>query len=370
MRGRQAGRWLLRFGRAVVLTLVVVVVLSVAVVKARNWRVDRAIDRFQAAPSQKRANELIKLIAGRAVTRGQGQRILALLLRPQVITRAAYPAGQPAKVSITRRWDIEIPQGEVLLQQFVWTGGRWIDAGGDRHRRLPPILDGWVQPLEPGTYHAQIHTECRIKLPARRSTLWDRLNAQLPSRLSRLLGWPRSRPQMGREVSYECGFMTPFDINIAEEGQAQRLELLAGPEVDELMRGAVTVKTSAGRRGYRGPTIIVIRPLPIAVAFELSLRLADGRELPAGAGRQPQRIRFLPAGDYGWDYVVDVGCFGLEEPGEYKGTLILKPDPDYAYEDPAIKSIWNKTLEFPISFRVYLRPQVQGREQGYYNGLP
>ena len=40
-------------------------------------------------------------------------------------------------------------------------------------------------------------------------------------------------------------------------------------------------------------------------------------------------------------------------PMSITGTLVLRPDPDYAYEDPAIKSIWNGTLEFPISSSVY-----------------
>jgi hypothetical protein len=53
--------------------------------------------------------------------------------------------------------------------------------------------------------------------------------------------------------------------------------------------------------------------------------------------------------------LVDAGCFGLQEPGDYAGTLVLSPDPNYAYEDPAIKAIWNGTLEFPISFSVYHR---------------
>ena len=96
--------------------------------------------------------------------------------------------------------------------------------------------------------------------------------------------------------------------------------------------------------------------LPVAAAFELSLRLPDGRELPWGDGRQPQHIR-LRSGDYG-QFVVDVGCFGLTEPGDYAGTLVLRPDPDYAYEDPAIKAIWNGTLEFPISFSVYVKTRT------------
>ncbi len=51
--------------------------------------------------------------------------------------------------------------------------------------------------------------------------------------------------------------------------------------------------------------------------------------------------------------------FGIEEPGDYSATLILRPDPKYAYEDPAIKTLWNGTLEFPISFFVYVRTRVE-----------
>lgn len=141
---------------------------------------------------------------------------------------------------------------------------------------------------------------------------------------------------------------------------------MADPQTDDRMRAAIATETSerhgvygtaAGRRGHRGSMSVTFKTLPAAAAFELSLRLADGRELPTGSKRQPQHFR-LRAGDFG-GFVVDVGSFGLTESGEYVGTLVLKPDPDYAYEDPAIKSIWNGTLEVPISFAVYMRTRTE-----------
>jgi hypothetical protein len=43
----------------------------------------------------------------------------------------------------------------------------------------------------------------------------------------------------------------------------------------------------------------------------------------------------------------------LEEPGEYSGTIVLRPDLEAAYKDPGIKSIWKGELRFPISFTIW-----------------
>ncbi len=37
-------------------------------------------------------------------------------------------------------------------------------------------------------------------------------------------------------------------------------------------------------------------------------------------------------------------------PGKHRGMIRLIPDPDAAYEDPQIESIWGGTLEFPLDF--------------------
>ncbi len=322
--------------------------------------VEVAIHGFASNPSQAGTDKLIALLDKRRPTRGQGARILKLLLQPEVTTRGAYAAGQPANVSVGRRWHIEVPQGRIVLEQFLWVAGRPMDACRESMNRSlssPKILDAQVRPLEPGTYQAQIRAECRIMHPVdhpTRPTLWDRPHAQLQRRFPALF---RPRPWVSDELTYECRFATPFDLNIVEKNRAERLELIADPQTDQTMRAAIAAvpsklrgsyETVAGRHGYRGSPQVMFKNPPVAVAFELSLRLPDGRELPTGSKRQPQHFR-LRAGDFG-GFVVDVGSFGLTEPDEYVGTLVLKPDPDYAYEDPAIKSIWNGTLEVPISF--------------------
>jgi len=366
MQHGQSGRWLLRLVLGIAVAAVLLLTWTAAVLEIRHGRVERAMARFRSAPNGEHTQTLIELLANRAVPREQGERILTLLLRPEVTTRPAYPAGRPAKMSVRRPLHIEMPQGRIVFEQYVWAAGERIDASRESTNRLfgfPQIFNAWLQPLEPGTYHAELRTECSIRHPPPRPSLWDRLYTQLRGRL---LGRPVLRSRTNSEPSYECRFTVPFDVNLVTPDQAERLELVTDPQTDQTMRAAIGAETSeqhgvyataAGRRGYRGSMSITFKRLPVATACELSLRLPDGRELPSGPGRQPQRIR-LRAGDYG-RFVVDVGSFGLEEPGEYAGTLVLKPDPDYAYEDPAIKAIWDNTLEFPISFSVYVRTRTQ-----------
>lgn len=363
---RQVGRWLLRLVFGSALALAVLLACGLLVLKVHDWRVEHAMARFRAAPSSQHAARLTRLLAERAVTPEQGARILTLLLWPKIVTRTAYPVGQSVGISVERPFSLSIAGYRIEFQEQIWGAERLMDTSGQFTSTLhdgPEILTAWTRPAEPGIYHAQIHTRCRIiNIAAKKLTLWDRLSMGLRKRLGRP---PAMRAPASGGPTYECQFTVPFDLNIVEKDRAEQLELIVDPQTDKIMRAAIATETSdrhgvygtpAGRRGHRGSTSIAFKTLPIAAAFELSLRLADGRELPAGADRQPQRIR-IRAGKSG-AFVVNVGSFGLTEPGEYSGTLVLRSDPNYAYEDPAIKSIWNGTLEFPISFVVYVRTQT------------
>jgi hypothetical protein len=366
MRNRQGGRWLWRFFLGSALALTVVLACGLGVQKMHDWRVERATGRYRAAPSAERAARLTLWLAEGAVTPEQGTRILTALLRPTIGTRAAYPVGQSVSISVERPFPITIPGSRIEFQEHVWGDGRLMDSSWLSRSTLygfPEILNAWTQPTEPGVYRARIRTTCKvISTAGRKFTLWDRLSIRLRSLLGRP---PAARAPASSPMTYECRFFVPFDLNVVEKNQAEQLELLADPQTDKIMRATIATETSdrhgayetaAGRRGHRGSASVTFKTLPIAAAFELSLRLADGRELPAGPRRQPQRIR-VRAGKSGI-FVVNVGDFGITEPGNYAGTLVLRPDPNYAYEDPAVKSIWNGTLEFPIAFMVYVRNQT------------
>lgn len=81
----------------------------------RSWRVERAISRFEARPSQARANVLVDLLKTHAASDDQGKRALALLLRPNVVTRESYPTGQIAMVSLEQPFVLEF--GKVFWQE-------------------------------------------------------------------------------------------------------------------------------------------------------------------------------------------------------------------------------------------------------------
>ncbi|MCL5282530.1 MAG: hypothetical protein M1376_21795 [Planctomycetes bacterium] len=368
MRNRQVARWLGRLFLGITLALTLLLACGVGVQKMHDGRIERAIDRYRAAPSAQGAARLTQWLAESSVTQEQGTRILTALLSPTIVTRAAYPVGQSVGISVERPFPITIRGYRIEFQEHIWGDGRLMDSSWQSRSTLygfPEILTAWTEPAEPGVYHARIRTTCKITSTAgRRFTLWERLSLSL----RKLLGRPPAVRGLATSPSttYECRFMAPFDLHIVEKDRAERLELVADPETDKIMRAAIAAESSdrhgaygtpAGRRGHYGSTNLTFKTLPTAGAFELSLRLTDGRELPAGPNRQPQRIR-IRAGKSGV-FVVNVGNFGITEPGEYAGTLVLRSDPNYAYEDPAIKSIWNGTLEFPMSFFVHVQTQTE-----------
>lgn len=367
MRNKRIGRRLWRFVGRSVLTLAVLLACGLLVLKVHDWRVERAMARFRAAPSPPHAAKLTRLLAEHAVTPEQGECILRLLLQPKIVTRAAYAVGQPVCISVERPSPLTGTGTRIEFREEAWAGGRPMRRGEpstDTPDNLPELFLARGLPAEPGVYHGEIRTTCKtINTPIRKPTLWDRFYATLTRRLRRLPA-PPGPPSV--QPTYGCRFAVPFDLNVVEADRAECMEQIADPHTDEAVRAAIAMLATEQRgvyetptvwRGYRGCTYLTFRTLPLAVAFGLSLRLTDGRELPLEVNSPRQHLR-VRAGASGI-FLVEVGSFGLTEPGEYRGTLVLRPDPDYAYEDPAIKSIWNGTLEFPLSFTVYLRTQAR-----------
>ncbi len=107
--------------------------------------------------------------------------------------------------------------------------------------------------------------------------------------------------------------------------------------------------TAKRPRAWGDVVSLMWRHAPVALALRPVLRPPDGRELePRSTDSGRLRCR---KGDAGASSIVHAAHFDLN-PGEYKATVVLRPDPDYAYEDPAIKEIWGGTLEYPITFTI------------------
>jgi hypothetical protein len=158
---------------------------------------------------------------------------------------------------------------------------------------------------------------------------------------------------------YACSVAAEADVVIVEKSQAERIELISNPDLDAAMQGAFRSKaistmtswyqTPSGRRQATGSLGIAYRDLPAAVGFELVLRLEDGREI--ASNRQISHRLFARAGSSG-QFWVSPSNLMLDEPNTYTGSIVLRADSNRAYEDPAIKTIWDGELEFPVSFSV------------------
>jgi len=325
-------------------------ILVLAGPSIRSWQMGRAIARFEKRPSQGRANTLVELLQVHAATDEQGKRALALLLRPRIVTRKAYAARPIVTIGIEKPFDLD-------FHRFLWSkdtitiNGR--PAGSDTLEREASCLDVLVPYTQPGTYPLELRIQCSVGIErtSKGTILLCYLHDGLPWLVPDMAMWQPSR-------TYQCDFTVPSEITITGDDDAEKVELLSSPELDQAMRAAFSaghiymeteVTTSAGRRRVMGATEIAYKDIPLAAAFSIALRLPDGREMPV------QRIwpTGFPvrAGGSGY-FVVDPSNFIVEAPGRYKATLVLVPDLGLAYRDAAIKSIWNGTLEFPISFTI------------------
>lgn len=332
---------------------------------------EAAIARFESRPSQRLVDELSELLDRQIATPEQGERILKMLLYPEVTVRAAYPAGVPPNFSMERCFDVHFPHSTVSRSAELWADGEEqygssADGGGDfdtspRFYRLNPV------PKAPGLYAAEIRYEYGITPMAVRTTWsWNPRSGPLPwSLLPRQRAVHSSSPH-STEL-YACRFSVPVELTVVEEERAERIGLLTYTRLDHEMQRAFTAgparvggsySTPAGRRTYAGGVEITYDALPVAVAFKPTLRLADHDVSPhRDYLPRPLRARASASGKF---HLMPVH-FQLEEPADYDATIVLTPDPDYAYQDPAIKAIWNGTLEFPISFFIREEPEPAPR---------
>jgi hypothetical protein len=159
----------LRFILGSALALAALLACGLVVLEVRDWRVERTIARFEAALSSSRAGRLTQLLAEGSVTREQGERILTLLLQPEIVTRTAYPAGQSVGISVERPFHISVAGSRIEFQEQVWGAERQMDASWKSTSTLygfPEVLNAWIQP-----HHVQDHQYRKKKAHAMGSPL-------------------------------------------------------------------------------------------------------------------------------------------------------------------------------------------------------
>jgi hypothetical protein len=340
--------------------------------RTRPVNIEPAVSQFQANPCQATADALTRLIDSGRLTPEHAQRILRLLLWPKVTTRTAYPLGRKPVVSIKHPFSIRFEKMILTLQEDVRMGEKWQCARKCDTVELttsPRLVAFDPAPNEPGRYKMEIQYTCSITTnPFRRRPFPLNL---LPRRTVR----PR-RPQT---PVAECRFELPVEIVAVEMEKAEQITYVSNPQLDKAMRAAFTCQPLVGvhcsyttrlnrLRSLRatGGITISCNNLLADVVFKRVLELPDGRQIPekrrerayrpdpAGlphADRERSQLIHCRAGRSAsfWVYPPN---FRIQQPGQYDGNVVLIPDPNTAYEDPAIKSIWKGELKFPISITV------------------
>jgi hypothetical protein len=341
----------------------------------RHWRVERAIARFAASPSQSAADELALLLGTGIPTDRQGERILKLVLNPTVTTRRAYPADRAPTINIECPFHLVPPRTD----DRCFTGGKVKSyirvAGQETTHELGGFSGGlgyWhlfigheTPSLPVGTHEGRVRIDCTLIRYEWHAPVWRRLTS--------LARGGRQIAGIRREIeSYEAHLEIPLEIVVVEAAEAEQVTLVSDPELGEAIRQSFTCRHQDGYllRGeprpiaYNGVTVLKWKEAPIALVFEPVLRLPDGREIlnPSrhitGVGRFRTR-----AGGSGLLYCAPFMTeLPLAVPGEYEATVVLRPDPNLAYEDVTIKEIWGETLEFPISFTLTEEPPPDGQQ--------
>lgn len=344
-------RWVIFITGGLVGLLTIIVLVGPSV---RHWQMGRAIAHFERRPTQSRADTLLELLRAHAATDEQGQRALALLLRPKIETRTAYASGRVVTVDLERPFDIG-------ARKFLWSNETITIDGLRATPRVnpnslghgPSCLEVPVWYTQPGTYPLELRFQYSVGIErrSRSTTLLSHLHDALPWLIPDMAAWRPSR-------TYQCDFTVSSEVTIAEDEDAENVQLISSPELDEAMRSAfrsmyfdteTEVMTPAGRRRVTGSAWITYGNLPLAAAFRATLRLPDGREMSVSSmGPAGFPVR---AGSSGV-IMIDPSNFVVETPGRHKATLVFVPDLNLAYRDPAIKSIWNGTLELPVSFTI------------------
>jgi hypothetical protein len=349
---------------AVLITASGLLVRYAALPKVRQRRVDSAIARFQSQPRQGNANTLFRLIDTQRVSAKQANRIMSVVLSPRVTTRESYRLGQKPAISVEQRLRVAFERTAVAREIRVLTEGQVHHVGSvQTYNRLstrPQCFELDWMPRKPGTY--RIELRCKYSLtPYQVSTSWSRPKwglafpwNLLPRRVTRST-WPGALV----EPEYECEFVTPVEVVVAEKGKAEEVAFRSGPILDTMVRGGFDAKPSRAERSYwsaagnrlcTGGITVHSFSLRAAIAFRCVFQFPDGREV-SQKSEHSEPICFRA--NRVCLFSIDGADFMLEEPGEYSGTIVLRPDLEAAYKDPGIKSIWKGELRFPISFTIW-----------------
>ncbi len=234
----------------------------------------------------------------------------------------------------------------------------------------PEVLVSPVAPDRPGKLRLEVQYHYLLAPPSKDFRFYS--SNPVGRFLGRLLARMNIEPWVlpPQERWYQVRIRVPVEIGVVEKAKAEQVQLLSDPELDRRMKDIL--RPEAWYRAPKEPAGLYVlgQCLPANVAFHCFLELPDGTRTTSSRP-ELRRLRAYA----GWDLAVALsledfrpdrpGTVALSlgdlmplRPGTYDAKFVFEPDPNYALDEPTIKSTWNGRLEFPIRFTVPPEPNT------------
>ena len=171
-----------------------------------------AIAHFRARPSATGAQTLADLIDDDSATPKEVERILPLVLTPQVTKQEKYPLGEVPTVQVGLPFELTFRNFVVDVNETVWVEGasRYGTGmnGAGTLRTNPHPVSLYPTPTAPGTYRMEIRYTYQFRYRRQRVWQWNPLRGVLLPR-QQFLEVP---PSLQQEPIYECRITVPVEI--------------------------------------------------------------------------------------------------------------------------------------------------------------
>lgn len=310
-------------------------------------RVHALVERYATSPDQGTANRLVKLLRKRRLSRELGDRVFKLLMTPQVAVRSSYSSEGPVYIAIGLHSNLGFVDFGVRMSESVC-------AGAEHLNKLAPEIG----PLDKGP---RFELLTRGRAAAGSVVQLDRPGEYRVRLVFRYALSDSSRPS--GPPAYECSFDVPITVRVVEPEQAEKVVLKSNPRLDGRIKAAfkivkgpelwVSHSLSGSAYRYRPFLSLEAPTFPENVALRVSYRDEAGLTTSFKNFFVSQRAGTSLGLDPS-SYVIPIvpfDTFGLA-PGHHRGVIVLETDADLAYQDAAMKSVWDGVIELPVKFEV------------------
>jgi len=351
------------------------------------------IEAYERHPSGETTNAVVETMAEGRFSRRDGNRALKLLVTPRVTARPTHRTDRDVSLLIEHPYcpeKLRLDSGTLMVgdaeNKLVFGARPCLPfRRGPGHSSLSSSSDLIARAsvrLPEGRHDARIVLSYAFRYRTRERKLkvdWGPvrklMNIPMPD-----ISWPKRV----RRKSYTCDVTLPLTLEVRPPAFAPDVALRRDEALDAKMKECITARVYPDAANVQPSHVvesgewrwavalhgISIRALPESVAFRVYCIDEHGqrRPLPSFYGiscavpiLNPDPITIILRAHEQADLRIDPILFNetfretCESEGRHRLTLVLEPDPEAAWRDPAVEAIWGGSIELP--FDVWVTPR-------------